>query len=124
MKTYTPTNEENLNQAVLWQYENAARLKALIQNQQTFFEDSTTAFWNDYRDNIFTLNPWAEVTVTNSFEPEFNGTYAYDFTLKKWAKGDYTIFKSVIWYMTGNGKTYTAPDNGLDIPPASFIRTV
>lgn len=56
MKIYTPDNTASLNEAILWQYENAERLKALILAQQTFFEDAVTTFWDDYLDNIFNIS--------------------------------------------------------------------
>ena len=56
MKVYTPSNSSDLERAILWQYENADRLNALIQNQQAFYDENVTAFWDDYRDSIFDLD--------------------------------------------------------------------
>lgn len=55
MKTYTPDNTTNLLRAVLWQYDRAEKLKALISSQQDFFQGSVTDFWNEWRSNIFNL---------------------------------------------------------------------
>jgi hypothetical protein len=56
MKTYTPANTANLERAILWQYEKAERLKAIIGFQQDFFDTNVTGFWNNYRTNIFNLD--------------------------------------------------------------------
>ena len=56
MDIYTPENTANLKRVILWQYEKAERLKALIQYQQDFFDDAVTDFWDSYRNDTFDLD--------------------------------------------------------------------
>lgn len=59
----------DLLKAILWQYEDAANLKALAKYKADYFEQSTIQFWRDwYRDvfnidtaNEFGLNIWARI---------------------------------------------------------------
>jgi len=56
MDNYTPANTANLNRVILWQYEKAERLKAIIQYQQDFFDEAVTDFWDSHRDDTFNLD--------------------------------------------------------------------
>lgn len=45
----------NVLQTVLWQYENAPNIKALLQAKQATWDVNYTAFWEDFYANIFNL---------------------------------------------------------------------
>jgi hypothetical protein len=76
------------------------------------------------------LNAFHTVTVSGATDAAFDGAYVYSSTLAKWIKGVepatvYSIWKDgTTWKMTDGTTTYTAPDNGLNVPPATFERTV
>lgn len=45
----------DLEQALLWQYEGAVRLRALVEAKQAWFDGAQTAFWNDWYTDVFDL---------------------------------------------------------------------
>ena len=61
----------NLMRTILWQYENAPKLKALVQSEQDWANENVTEFWKDwYRDvfnlktaNDFGLNVWSRILM-------------------------------------------------------------
>lgn len=46
----------NLLRAILWQYEDAEKLKALIQAKQDWYEKNQTQFWSDWFSNVFNVD--------------------------------------------------------------------
>lgn len=42
-------------QALLWQYNDAARLQSLLRQKQDWYNENQTAFWQDWYDNVFNL---------------------------------------------------------------------
>lgn len=71
----------NLLRSILWQYENADKLKALVIGQQEWINENHTKFWNDWiRDvfnlktaNAFGLAVWARIlNVSLTIEREEN----------------------------------------------------
>lgn len=71
----------NLMRSILWQYENADKLKALVIGQQEWINANHTKFWNDWiRDvfnlktaNAFGLSVWARIlNVSLTIEREQN----------------------------------------------------
>ena len=71
----------NLLRSILWQYENADKLKALVIGQQQWINENHTKFWNDWiRDvfnlktaNAFGLSVWARIlNVSLTIEREQN----------------------------------------------------
>lgn len=47
--------DANILQTILWQYENAPNIKALLQDKQDEWNEDFTAFWQDFYTNIFDL---------------------------------------------------------------------
>jgi hypothetical protein len=45
----------NLLQAILWQYNEAEHLQALLNDKQLWYNDNQTQFWNDWYNNVFNL---------------------------------------------------------------------
>lgn len=45
----------NLLRSILWQYENADKLKALVIGQQEWINENHTKFWNDWIRDVFNL---------------------------------------------------------------------
>lgn len=64
------------------------------------------------------------VTVTNTASA-FDGDYVYDEDESKWLKSTtHSLFKDgATWKLTDGVTTYTAADNGLNTPPATFTAT-
>jgi len=125
MRIFETTNDANLELAILWQYERAEKLKALIGYQQAFFDEAVTAFWNTFRDEVFPLVSWKTVTVQYAPDTGFNGEYVYSSTLLKWVKGIYSICQdtdSLNWYMTDGTIIYFAIGNGTAYPPTRWER--
>lgn len=47
--------DANVLQTILWQYENAPNIQALLQAKQDVWNEDFTAFWQDFYTNIFDL---------------------------------------------------------------------
>lgn len=47
--------DANVLATLLWQYENAPNIKALLTAKQTVWDEDFTAFWTDFETNIFNL---------------------------------------------------------------------
>lgn len=45
----------NLLEAILWQYNDAEKLQALLQSKQDWYEKNQTKFWQDFVTNIFDM---------------------------------------------------------------------
>lgn len=45
----------DLMRAILWQYTDAARLIALLQAKQDWYDENQTAFWQNWYDDVFNL---------------------------------------------------------------------
>lgn len=45
----------DLMRALLWQYNDAARLEALVRQKQEWYDESQTAFWGDWITDVFDL---------------------------------------------------------------------
>lgn len=78
----------NLLRSILWQYENADKLKALVIGQQEWINENHTKFWNDWiRDvfnlrtaNAFGLTVWARIlNVSLTIEREENLSDVFGF---------------------------------------------
>jgi hypothetical protein len=62
------------------------------------------------------------IRIVCTADAAFSGDYSLNVDL--WEKsGGYTIYKDTIWYMSDGTIIYTAPDNGLNTPPANFTRS-
>lgn len=46
----------DLLRAILWQYDNAPNLLAILQNEQAWYDVNHTQFWNDFYTDIFNLD--------------------------------------------------------------------
>lgn len=62
-------NSVNLLECLLWQYENATRLKALVQACQDEFDGNSKDFWNNFYTNIFNID------TANTFGLQVWGTF-------------------------------------------------
>jgi len=73
----------------------------------------------------FETDAFKTVTVSGT-DSEFDGAYVYSLTALAWKKGTtHTLYKAAsIWTLTDGVTTYTAPDNVLNTPPATFTRTL
>lgn len=45
----------NLLQAILWQYNDAARLQSILQQKQEWYDENQNAFWSDWVADVFDL---------------------------------------------------------------------
>jgi hypothetical protein len=72
----------------------------------------------------FQTDAFKTVTVSDC-DPAFDGAYIYSLTALAWKKGTtHTLYKvATVWTLTDGVTTYTAPDNGLNTPPANFTRS-
>ena len=82
--------------SILWQYNTAPHIQALVQNKQDFLDVNQTAFWTDFYTNIFNLETandfglavWAIIldapiaySVTSGGSPSWGfGTHHVNFT--------------------------------------------
>lgn len=46
---------ENLEQSILWQYDNASNLKSLIEKKQAWFNKNQSEFWSNWQTDVFDL---------------------------------------------------------------------
>jgi hypothetical protein len=74
----------------------------------------------------FDTDAYKTVTISEANDAAFDGAYVYSSTISKWLKSTtHSIYKDgTTWKLTDGVTTYTAPDNGLNIPPATFTRTL
>jgi hypothetical protein len=45
----------DLLQAILWQYNDAARLQSLLEQKQVWYDENQTAFWENWTEEVFDL---------------------------------------------------------------------
>lgn len=55
MRVYNPSFEINTLQSVLWQYNNAEKLQALLKAKQAWYSANHEQFWQEWYDNVFNL---------------------------------------------------------------------
>lgn len=55
MKTANYNFSIDLSKVILWQYDEAERLKTLVAGEQKFMDEAVTKFWDDFNVNIFNL---------------------------------------------------------------------
>lgn len=93
----------DLLRAILWQYNDAERLQALLDAKQSWYNDNQTAFWTDwYRDvfnlqtaNDFGLSVWAiilDIPIVVTVEPSDPGkpTWGYGQYHKNYNNGNFS----------------------------------
>lgn len=56
MKTANYNYQQDLSKIILWQYDDAEKLKALVANEQNFMDVAVTKFWDDFNKNIVNLS--------------------------------------------------------------------
>jgi len=62
------------------------------------------------------------LTVDCPDQPSMSGAYAYSAASGRWSYSTNEIYKDTLWYMSDGVTTYHADDNGLDVPPTTFMR--
>jgi hypothetical protein len=72
--------------------------------------------------NALDMDGWQTLTVSGADESTFNGSWTYDSGDARWEKGALTLEKNTNWEMTDGTDTYSAQDNGKDVPPVVFIK--
>ena len=55
MKTANYNYQQDLSKIILWQYDDAEKLKSLVGKEQEFMDEAITQFWHDFNVNIFNL---------------------------------------------------------------------
>ena len=55
MKTANYNFNIDLSKVILWQYDDAEKLKSLVNNEQQFMDTAVTQFWEDFNYNVFNL---------------------------------------------------------------------
>ena len=55
MKTANYNYSIDLSKVILWQYDEAPKLNALVDNEQAFMDNSVTKFWEDFNKDVFNL---------------------------------------------------------------------
>jgi hypothetical protein len=70
-------------------------------------------------------SPPDTVTVSDT-DSDFDGDYEYSATPDRWEKGETHWIEKTggQWEMSDGTTTYTAPDNGLNVPPDEFTQTI
>ena len=56
MKTANYNFSTDLSKVILWQYDDAEKLKTLVNGEQAFMDEAVTKFWEDFNQNIFNLS--------------------------------------------------------------------
>lgn len=56
MKVYNPNPQIDFSDCVLWQYNNAPNIKAIIGSEQLFYNDNVYSFWTSWISDIFNIN--------------------------------------------------------------------
>ncbi len=94
----------NLLQSLIWQYDKAANLEALLQKKQDWYNENQTAFWTDWVKDVFDLRTanefglsvWAiilQVPIIVSLAPAPPGQVAWGFGEfnKNFENGDFKL---------------------------------
>lgn len=55
MKTANYNFQQDLSKIILWQYDDAEKLKSIVANEQDFMDEAVTKFWEDFDKNVFKL---------------------------------------------------------------------
>lgn len=55
MRILEPDYSVNLTQTILWQYQSASKLIALINDKQDWYDINQTEFWQNWQQDIFTM---------------------------------------------------------------------
>lgn len=95
----------NLMRTVLWQYENAPKIKTLVQSEQDWANKNVTEFWqNWFRDvfnlktaNEFGLNVWSRilnVPLTINRPKRIGGVFGFSSSHKNFGRGNFGRGKS------------------------------
>lgn len=79
MKVANYNYSTDLSKVILWQYDDAEKLKSIISNEQAFMDEAVTKFWQDFNRNIFNLATcgtfglelWGK--LLNVARPTYNG---------------------------------------------------
>ena len=90
----------NLMRTILWQYENAPKLKALVQSEQDWTNKNVTEFWkNWFRDvfnlktaNEFGLNVWSRILnipLTINRPKRIDGVFGFGTNHKNFGRGNF-----------------------------------
>jgi len=56
MKVANYNFSTDLSKVILWQYDDAEKLKQLVAGEQQFMDTAVTEFWNDFNTDIFNLS--------------------------------------------------------------------
>ena len=97
----------NLLRSILWQYENADKLKALVIGQQEWINENHTDFWNGWiRDvfnlktaNAFGLSVWARilnVSLTIEREQNIDDVFGFGIEHENFNNGGFGVAASAI----------------------------
>lgn len=102
----------NVQQALLWQYNEALRLQSLLLSKQAWYAQNQTQFWEDFYNNIFNLDTanyfglsvWAiilgqPIVFNNSSNPGQN-PFGFGVNNENFTHGNFS---------QGDGNTYALP---------------
>lgn len=56
MKVANYNYSTDLSKVILWQYDDAEKLKAIVANEQAFMDEAVTGFWQHFNRNVFNLS--------------------------------------------------------------------
>lgn len=56
MKVANYNFSTDLSKVILWQYTDAEKFNAIVNNEQQFMDENVTQFWEDFNHNIFNLS--------------------------------------------------------------------
>lgn len=110
MKTVNYNYQQDLSKVILWQYTDAEKFKALVENEQTFMNTAVTNFWQDFNRNIFNL------ATCNTFGLSLWGkllgvarpTYLDDGVEREYTDEQYRlVLQARIYLLTFDGSIYS-----------------
>lgn len=106
MKVANYNFSTDLSKVILWQYDDAEKLKQLVAGEQQFMDTAVTEFWNDFNTDIFNLS------TCNTFGLELWGlllgtarpTYIDNGVLKEYSDEQYRlVLQARIYLLTFDG---------------------
>ena len=106
MKTANYNFSTDLSKVILWQYDDAEKLKTLVNGEQAFMDEAVTKFWEDFNQNIFNLS------TCNAFGLELWGkllnvarpTYIDDGVVYEYSDEQYRlVLKARVYVLTFDG---------------------
>lgn len=105
-KVFELDTDLNLGDCFLWQYDQAAKIKSLLQKKQSFCQKEITEFWNNWLTNVFNIDTANEfgLSIWGTFLDVQRPSYELNGEIVQFDDDQYrTLIKGRLMLMNSNG---------------------